>query len=301
MLVEMNHGIRDSLKTRHDIQPVLTLWAIAILTVIPITYWRKVFSISVGYGAAIATMSLVLITTFEVPIISSPSHYMESPSKLLVLATLLYGIRLGAFLLLRQGTVRGIHKQSDNTEGMSRIKSNLLATFVSFLYACFLLPVLYVLRADHTWNDSERMYIRFTEYVGLMMCYFGLLLETVADHQKYMVKRHFGAAYDETKFVGPTGGTYRICRHPNYLGEVLFWMGVYVTSIFSFGTNTTAWVFSTIGLWCIVSIMLGSTVRLEQKHQEKYGNQEKFQAWHKHVKAPLFPFVARKLIMWGMK
>lgn len=302
--VDIDQAIKDGLRTstgNHGLQPLLILWAIAIMTVIPITYWRKVFSISVGYGAAIATMSLVLMRTFDVPLLSSPIQYRLSPSVLLVLATLLYGVRLAAFLILRQGTVYGINKQSDIAEQMSRIKSNLLAVSVSLLYACLLLPVLCTLQAHHKRNDDHGICIRFMEYVGLTMCYLGLLMETVADHQKYMVKRRFGAAYDGTEFVGPTGGMYRICRHPNYLGEVLFWMGIYVTSTFSLGTNVIAWVFSTLGLWSIVSIMLGSTVRLERKHNEKYGNQEKFQAWHNHVKTPLFPFVERNLIIWGIK
>ena len=298
---DMNQAIQKGLTTGDHIQPLVILWSIAIITILPITYWRKVFSISVGYGAAIAAISLVLMRTFDVPVVSKPSDYLASPSKLLVLATLLYGIRLAAFLVLRQGTVHGINKQSDIAEGMSRIKSNLLAVGVSFLYACFLLPVLYALRADDAWYGDKRVYVQSTECVGLIMCYLGLLLETVADHQKYMVKHRFGVAYDGTKFVGPTGGLYRICRHPNYLGEVLFWMGIYVTSTFSFGTNMIGWVFSTIGLWSIVSIMLGSTERLERKHKEKYGNQEKFQAWHNHVKAPLFPFVERNLMIWGIK
>jgi steroid 5-alpha reductase family enzyme len=300
-LVEFDTVIRDGIATGVHIKPLLILWAIAIITILPLTYLRKVFSISVGYGAAITTMSLVLMWTFQVPIISSPSLYLASPSKLLVLATLLYGVRLTTFLVLRQCTVLGIHKQSDMAEGMSRVKSNFLAVTVAFLYACFELPVLYALREDYAWSGDKRIHIRLVEYVGLIMCYLGLLLETVADHQKYLVKRRFGAAYDETKFVGPTGGVYSLCRHPNYFGEVLVWIGIYITSAYSLGTNIIAWVCSTIGLWSIVSIMLGSTVKLEQKHQEKYGKQEKFQAWRNHVRAPLIPFVEKNLTIWGIK
>lgn len=300
-LVEVDTGIRDGITAGLHIQPLLILWAIAIITILPLSYVRKVFSISVGYGAAITTMSLVLMRTFQIPIISSPSFYLASPSKLLVLATLLYGVRLTIYLVLRQCTVVGIHKQSDMAEGMSRVKSNFLAVAVAFLYACFQLPVLYALRENYAWYGDKRFHIRLVESVGLIMCYLGLLLETVADHQKYLVKRRFDAAYDETKFVGPTGGVYSLCRHPNYFGEVLVWIGIYITSAYSLGTNTIAWVFSTIGLWSIVSIMLGSTVKLEQKHQEKYGNQEKFQAWHNRVRAPLIPFVEKNLTIWGIK
>ena len=48
----------------------------------------------------------------------------------------------------------------------------------------------------------------------------GLLFEAVADEQKLVAKRAHGAS------VPVTGGLYAVCRHPNYLGEIVFHLGV---------------------------------------------------------------------------
>lgn len=60
-----------------------------------------------------------------------------------------------------------------------------------------------------------------TGAVSLRNCRLsGLLLEAVADEQKLVAKRAHGAS------VPVTGGLYGVCRHPNYLGEIVFHLGV---------------------------------------------------------------------------
>ena len=61
------------------------------------------------------------------------------------------------------------------------------------------------------------------------------------------------------------------------------------------GRNAVAWTFSTLGLWGILSIMLGSTKRLEKKQEDMYGKQEKYEKWKQNVRWPLIPFVEREL------
>lgn len=298
MQAKFENIIQQALVTGKHVQPLLVLWGMSVTTVIPTTFWKKLFTISVGYGCATATMSLVLMWAFDVPIIPQISD-LGSTSHLLVFAALLYGVRLTSFFLLREATVKAINKQGDTVEKFSRGWTILLAIFVSFLYACFVLPILYALRTNDQSQDSA--HCQFLQILGVGVCYVGLILESVADYQKYSVKRRFGAAYDETRFVGPTGGTYAVTRHPNYLGEILFWIGIYMASATSFGDDFFAWIFSTLGLWSIVSIMLASTKRLEAKHQDKYGDQEKFQEWHARVKAPLIPFVETNFTLPGVK
>ena len=48
-----------------------------------------------------------------------------------------------------------------------------------------------------------------------------IVLETVADEQK---RRHAGAE-------AVTTGVWAWCRHPNYLGEVLFWWGLFLFAL----------------------------------------------------------------------
>ena len=136
---------------------------------------------------------------------------------------------------------------------------------------------------------------------GLATTYLGIVIEAVADQQKYNTKKKAMVAYGDPKFIGPTGGLYSITRHPNYTGELLFWLGLFVCGAVCFEGNVIAWTFSTFGLWSIVSIMLGSTKRLERKQEDMYGKQKKFQDWREQVRWPLIPFVERELTIPGAK
>ncbi len=82
-----------------------------------------------------------------------------------------------------------------------------------------------------------------------------LAMETVADNQKSAFKARFPKQFCNT-------GLYRWSRCPNYLGEILFWVGNWVAGLVFYG-SVLIWVASFTGLVCIVLIMLGSTRRLE--------------------------------------
>ena len=92
-------------------------------------------------------------------------------------------------------------------------------------------------------------------------------------------------------FVGPTSWSYRLCRHPNYLGEILFWSGLFATGGTSFGGSVTAWACGTMGLGGILSIMFGASSRLDKAQEEKYGGQAKFDEWKDSVGWSVVPFL----------
>ena len=127
--------------------------------------------------------------------------------------------------------------------------------------------------------------------VGVVVAAAGALLEAIADGQKFVVKQKYG---NSNIFCGPTGGVYRICRHPNYLGEVVFWLGMYVSGVGAFGKSIAAWVCSSLGLYGICGIMKNATARLDGKQADKYKGQEAYDLWCEQVKAPLVPFVYDK-------
>jgi len=68
-----------------------------------------------------------------------------------------------------------------------------------------------------------------------------------------------------------TEGLYAVCRHPNYLGEILFWIGSFVLGLPAIISQTRAMplhaVFSGLGLLGILSIMLSATKRLDGRQE----------------------------------
>ncbi len=110
----------------------------------------------------------------------------------------------------------------------------------------------------------------------------GLVLEAMADLQKSKFKRKNPDLFCNT-------GLYKIVRCPNYLGEILIWVGSFTAGIAAF-TNPLFAIMAGIGLVCIVLIMMGSTKRLEQRQDERYGHLDKYQDFVNKVPV-LFPFL----------
>ena len=289
MAVLTVNALRDALLSGEHIYPLVALTGVAAATVVPLAIYRNIYyCISVGYGASIATMSLTLMWAFDV---SFPPSASSPASSVLAILSFLYGVRLLSYIILRLITVQSMSNQgkAKQTDKMTQPKSIILATILSALYACMVAPVLYVLRGEK--SDQKGLVRSLFLWTGIYLAFAGLVLEMVADQHKYHSKRRYALAYGHEKFMGPTRGTYSLCRHPNYLGELVFWFGLYMGGVMDFGSSSTAWIASTAGLFCIVYIMLGSTKRLELKQTEHYGRQPKFEQWRRRVRAPLVPGV----------
>merc|ERR1712242_148678 len=114
--------------------------------------------------------------------------------------------------------------------------------------------------------------------------------------QKFVVKAMNSKNSDNdtttTTFVGPTSGFYAFCRHPNYLGEVLFWFGLFVSGLPHYSASILSWITSSLGLYGIYGTMAGATKRLDGQQLEKYGGQETYDQWRANTFA-MMPVMAR--------
>ena len=214
---------------------VVALTAIAATAVVPLTLYKQLYAISVGYGAAIFLIGLGLQMAFQ------PTALV---GQAFIGALLFYGFRLGSYLLLREVT-----RKSPSQGGMKespRLKRLPLALSVSLFYAFLTVPALATFRNIEALVPASKELLITQSGIGLAV--FGAVLEAVADLQKYLVKQS-SSNTKENEFYGPIGLTYQLCRHPNYLGEILFWTGVFVAGIPSFGTSVISWLSSVLGLY----------------------------------------------------
>ncbi len=253
---------------------VVALSGVATSVVLPLTMYRQGYSFSVGYGFSVATMGLVIAKTFGLSLTSA------SPLSLLALGVIFYGVRLGSFLLLREFTVESKKKQIKAFDKSPILKRIPLAVSVSIFYAFMTSPLLYAARAASEDNVILKL--------GVGVAWLGAIMESVTDGQKFLAKRNID---DDSTFVGPTGGFYRISRHPNYLGEVIWWVGLALAGVPSFGKDPIPWACSILGLYGIYGIMSGATKRLDGKQQEKYAGQEKYDLYRKEVPGSLWPWI----------
>lgn len=255
---------------------VLSLTCIASAVCVPLTQIKKLYGISVAYGFSVAAIGATLLNTFG-----------ESSSALqlsLAYATIFYGLRLGSFLLLRDQTSWKKLPKDKTSDRLQRIPFSIsLAIFYAFLTT----PLLYFMRNFEVPHTTSLFVV---SKAGVVLAWAGAILEAIADGQKYASKQKLGEDKSAV-FEGPTTGVYQITRHPNYTGEVLFWLGLWLSGVSCFGQSIVGWVAGTLGLYGIFSIMLGATKKLEERQAEKYGGQVKYEEWRGKVKGALFPLV----------
>ena len=247
----------------------LILMAIA-LVVSSVGFYKYVYFISLGYGFSIAAFGIAMPILF--------SGEMSLGTILTCVLFAIYGCRLGGYLLIREiksASYRNTMKREiKDGKDMKMVAKLSIWISCAFLYVAQVSPVLFRLE-----NGGG------TDTVGLvgaaiMAC--GIILESAADLQKSAAKKK-----NPNRFCD--SGLYKIVRCPNYLGEVVFWTGVFVSGV-NILSGVWQWASAIFGYVCIVYIMFGGARRLEIRQNRNYGKDPEYQAYVK--KTPiLLPFV----------
>lgn len=99
----------------------------------------------------------------------------------------------------------------------------------------------------------------------------GLVLESVADAQKQAAK-----AVNPGTFV--TAGFYARLRHPNYLGEIIFQVGLIVAAV-SAATGGWALAAGVAGPLYIVILMYYAARDQDHQQSQRYGTDPAYQSW----------------------
>jgi steroid 5-alpha reductase family enzyme len=193
---------------------------------------------------------------------------------------LAYAVMLGGFLAIRARGA-GYRKESDQSlaQGLRvRMPARVgIWVGVSVLYVLLFVPVLVTLSAQARGASG------WSVPLGCAVMLAGLLLEATADWQKSRFKsRHHDRICDVALF--------RMVRCPNYLGELVFWFGVWLSAIASYHT-VLPWIASTLGYCYLVGVMVGATRRLEAKQAREYGSDPGYRAYAATVPVllPLIP------------
>ena len=227
-------------------------------------FYKFVYFLSIGYGFAVAGGGIAVLVMALV-------NGTEAPLWVLIVQAILflaYGIRLSGFLLIRElknitFKKTDVAKDTLAKNGEKKMPIFVLATIwvtVSVLYVAQVSPMLF--RYDNASTDI------IVPVVGFAVSVFGLILESIADKQKSAQKK-------ERPDMVATKGLYRICRCPNYLGEILFWTGVFVSGITTY-SGVGQWICAIIAYICIVYIMFNGAQRLEKRQMARYGDNEEY-------------------------
>jgi steroid 5-alpha reductase family enzyme len=237
-------------------------------------FYRVVYFISIGYAYSIVAMAVATMGLLF--------NNLTWASALHNVLLIIWGLRLGIYLIRRElqpsygKAIADVHQR---TAGMPFSRRALIWVGVSLLYVAMFSPSLFSVvptRAPIGWLAAG------SQTLGLLLMAGGLVLEGFADKQKSDFKARAPKLFCNV-------GLYHWVRCPNYLGEITFWVGNFVAGL-AFYITTLRFGVSFIGALCIVLIMAGSTKRLEESQDERYGALPDYQAYVKTVPV-LFPFV----------
>ena len=223
-------------------------------------FYKFVYFLSIGYGFAVAAGGVATLVMYLVNPSATPLWIVLVQAALFVA----YGARLSGFLLIRElknvtFKKTDVAKETLSKNGEKKMPIFVLATIwvcVSVLYVAQVAPMMFRYA-----NGSTDVVLPI---IGFAISIFGLVLESIADKQKSAQKK-------ENPNSVATKGLYRIVRCPNYLGEITFWTGVFVSGISTYRT-VGPWIVAILAYVCIVYIMFNGAQRLEKRQMERYGD-----------------------------
>ena len=233
-------------------------------------FYMYIYFFSLGYGFSIAAIGAVMLFMLK--------SSLTWGTGLQCLLFIVYGVRLGGYLLIRE-MKSPAYKKVLNPE-MTRSKQMGMVPKVSIWISCALLYTLEVCPVFFRLQNGDGT--NAAVIAGLIIMALGICLEIAADMQKSAAKKTNPYRFVDT-------GLYRIVRCPNYLGELILWVGVLISGIGSLH-GILQWGAAALGFILIVFIMFSGARRLEIRQDRNYGEDPDYQKYVKTVPI-LIPFI----------
>ena len=237
---------------------------------------RFVWFMSVGYGLSSAGIGATLFIMSLVRGDWSIIYLIQC------LVFVVYGFRLGGFLLIREMKNEAYRKKLAEVGGEAKVPIFVAAFMWVYCGLVYVMqsasPVYRLLNASGAASNPN-----VWAYVGTVISIIGVCIEALADKQK-----------SDSKKLHPDmpamDGLYKMCRCPNYFGEMLFWTGGIITGIGAL-QGAGQIIIALIGYCEIIFVMMSGAKRVEGRHIKNYGDKEEYQKYADSVPLiiPLIP------------
>merc|ERR1719461_1659098 len=134
----------------------------------------------------------------------------------------------------------------------------MIVTWIAGFTSTYILPLTYNFRE----GAKSKPMPPWTSWAGSAIAALGVLLQWLGDEEKFASKEA-GGTYMTT-------GLYSVIRHPNYLGEVLFHTGNWLSA---FHAYETVWEGLLSGLFPLFMcpLMFRSSKKRDKQHLKAYG------------------------------
>ena len=186
---------------------------------------------------------------------------------ILSIIIIIWALRLGSFLFIR------IKKAGEDIRFREIKKSptrffmtwTFQGMWVSLCSACALAGI------------AKGIIINDYFYCGLAIFLIGFIVEIVADNQKTKFRSN---PKNKDKFIN--SGLWKFSRHPNYMGEILLWLGISIISFSSLEGLELATLISPFFTYLLLVYVSGIRI-LEYNGEKKWGHLESYKIYKKNT------------------
>lgn len=180
---------------------------------------------------------------------------------LLFIMISLWAIRLGAYLFIR---IRKI----DRDKRFDGIRENFFR-FLKFWIGQGIVVWLVMISSILYFNQIVE--INYISYLGLALWFIALAIETIADWQKYIFINN---PDNKNKWI--ESGLWKYSRHPNYFGEILHWVAIYIFVLGGLSlTDSLIALISPIFIGIVIIFVTGLPM-LEKGAEKRWSNDQKY-------------------------
>jgi len=176
-----------------------------------------------------------------------------------------WGLRLSGYLLYRIIKIGEDNRFDDKRDNCLKFAGFWI--FQAVWVFTVSLPVIFV-NASIVADRSD--YVTAQDIVGIIIFIMGLVIETIADLQKFSFRNN-----PENRGKWCATGLWKYSRHPNYFGEISVWIGVFIISTSVLEDGQWSAVLSPLFTMSILLFLSGIPL-LEQKADERYRKNEDY-------------------------
>lgn len=175
-----------------------------------------------------------------------------------------WALRLGGYLFWRINKMKKDTRFDERRVSFTRLMNFWLLQTGSIII--ILIPAI-------IFYSKPNVELHIIQLVAFVIWLFGFIIESVADFQKSSFK---SKPSNKGQFIQT--GLWSIVRYPNYTGEILCWIGVFLFCSPVFITGN--WIAVISPIWIIILLVFISGIPLlEKSSQKKYGSMSAFKKY----------------------
>lgn len=194
-------------------------------------------------------------------------HSIDTYSLVLSLLISIWTLRLGIFLFYR------VLKVGEDIR-FKNVKNNALQFFVWFSISSLWVSLTTMAAMNVITSKNYNQDLTLL-YIGTIIWIIGFLFEIISDYQKIKFKNN---ALNKNKFID--SGLWSISRHPNYFGEIILWIGIYIITLPSTSGLEYLGIISPLFVIILLNKVSGINL-LEASADKKWGSSNEYQKYKK--------------------